>query len=99
MFGIEMDINVQIVTYILIAGAIINWAIRYHQRKTIQEKVEDMGGQLLSCKQQYGVFNAGPFPYDALERNRSIYYYVYVLNGQNKNGWVKFSLFGRPDWR
>lgn len=97
MFGLHIDFNTKLTIYILFAISVIGMAIRYHHRQTIKERVEGIGGKLLSCKQQYSVFGAGPYDYTG--NFGKVYYYVYSLDGKNKHGWVKFSLFRKPDWR
>ena len=93
-----MDTGWQLSIYIFAACGIITMAIRYHHVKTVEEKIEDIGGVLASCDYHRRFFSNGPFGM-ALNGFQYVYYFEYTLDGNDKHGWVMFSLLSGCDWR
>jgi len=88
------------IMYLILAVAVIMIAsifVRRRYRKLIQEKMESFGGMQLSCTSQYGIFGVGP--YESAGKYHTVYKLRYMLNGEVREGWVKFSIFSKPDWR
>lgn len=65
-----------------------------HERK-IYDKIESLGGTVVSIERRK--FRRGPFVFAG--KGTVVYWIEYRVNGELREGWVKFgSLFG-PDWR
>jgi len=79
---------------IVVGGTVI---MRRRHNRLIEKKMDSLGGVLVSGNAQFGFYNVGPYKWVA--RHQTVYKFEYTLDGETKNGWVKFNLWGEPDWR
>ncbi len=63
----------------------------------IEEYVRSLGGTVVSYE-KHGLFN-GLGPFMVVGRGRTVYKVIYKLNGDNREGWVRFGGMFGPDWR
>lgn len=63
----------------------------------IKSYVESMGGKLIDYETG-GLFK-GMGPFMVVGKGRVVYRVNYEINGQIKEGWVRFGGIGGPDWR
>lgn len=98
MHKMKGEIHMELLILILVIGVLIVAMFRFSQHeKSIREYVESMGGQLIRYERRSIFSGLGPF--HVVGKGRVVYSVHYRLNGQDKEGFVRFgSLFG-PDWR
>lgn len=63
----------------------------------IREKVESMGGTVISIERRNFFTGLGPFM--IVGRGRSVYRFRYSVNKHEEEGWVRFGGLLGPDWR
>lgn len=68
---------------------------RENHESRIQAEVESIGGEVLSIEKK--IFSTGPFI--MVGKGRTVYRIEYKLNGELKEGWVRFGGLMGPDWR
>lgn len=66
---------------------------RENHESRIQTEVESIGGEVLSIEKR--TLSTGPF----FIVGRTVYRIEYKLNGELKEGWVRFGGLMGPDWR
>lgn len=84
---------------VLILILIIPIALIVHsnRKKTIEDMIISIGGEIISIERRNFFNGIGPFY--VVGKGRAVYRISYLLDGEEKEGWVRFgSLFG-PDWR
>lgn len=66
----------------------------YHKDK-INEYIDSIGGTVINIERR--TFRTGPF--FMVGKGRTVYRIEYTIDGETKEGWVKFGGWGGPDWR
>lgn len=67
------------------------------QESKIYNKIESIGGKVISIERRNFLTGLGPFM--VVGKGRTVYMIEYEIEGEMKEGWVRFGgLFG-PDWR
>jgi hypothetical protein len=81
------------------AGALIYYFYKNVQsfEKTIYQKIEAIGGKVISVEKRSFFTGIGPF--HMVARGQIVYRILYQKNGLEKEGWVRYSGIMGPDWR
>jgi len=81
----------------VVFGIVMFIAIGSGRENKIQEKVREMGGEVITIERRNFFTGIGPFM--VVGKGRVIYRFEYRIGSQVMEGWVRFGgLFG-PDWR
>lgn len=93
-----MEFN-SIILLIIIALIVAIVAIFTAKRHTriIEGKMIEINAELISKKRRIGLYNVGPYKW--VGKNEAVYFIEYSVDGEIKEGWVKFSLWSGLDWR
>jgi len=93
--GIRYLIFLLTVAAIMFIGTIL---VRKRDRKLIEEKMVQIGGVMTSCVAKKGYSKVGPFTW--VGKYQTVYYIEYYMSDEEtKYVWVKFGLWGEPEWR
>lgn len=85
-----------VITFVFIGILIFIVQNAGHHNK-IEEKIKSIGGEVVNVERRNLFTGLGPFM--VVGKGRSVYMIEYNVNGETKEGWVRFGgLFG-PDWR
>lgn len=63
----------------------------------IEEYINSLGGTLVNYETSNFFKGLGPF--HTVGKSRTVYKIHYMIDGEIKEGWVRFGGFGGPDWR
>lgn len=63
----------------------------------INSYVESLGGKLIDYERRSIFSGLGPFM--VVGKGRTVYCIKYEVNGDKREGWVRFGGIGGPDWR
>lgn len=88
------------IVYLLIAFAVViigTILMNKRYNRLIEEKMQSIGADNYSATRKFGFFKVGPFKW--VNRYQSVYCIDYVIDGESKECWAKFSAWGEPDWR
>jgi hypothetical protein len=69
---------------------------RWH-RSRINDKIDSIGGTVLSIERRNFFTGIGPFK--IVGKGRTVYRIEYKIQDQTKEGWVKFGGIMGADWR
>lgn len=85
-----------VITFVLVAVIciIIFFVQRQHHENAIYNKIESMGGRVVSFHRQMTSFES---PFWFVGKGEIIYKIYYILDGTEQIGWVKFGLFA--NWK
>lgn len=95
-----MDIYIVPILFVIVfivCAILVDKYGRERHNSIIEEKMNSIGGILISSKIQFGYKNVSP--YKMLSKYDAVYHIKYFVKGESKNGWVKISLWDDPDWR
>jgi len=67
------------------------------QESKIYNKIESMGGRVISIERRSFFTGLGPFM--VVGKGRTVYRIEYDIDGDVKEGWVRFGGLLGPDWR
>lgn len=86
-----------VIIFIGIAMAMYFVRSESHSEK-INAYVESIGGRLIDYETG-GMFKGGLGPFMVVGKGRTVYCVHYEVDGEKKEGWVRFGGLGGPDWR
>ncbi|WP_105616324.1 hypothetical protein [Vallitalea okinawensis] len=90
-----MEIVLVVIFFIIIV--FVHFLQGENHQGRINEKVNSLGGNVISTERCNLLTGTGPFIMNG--KGRTIYRVEYEINGISKEGWVRFGGITGPDWR